>query len=243
MSKRTKRFNILKLLADLQKNGEAPPGDVSEVELDPQLALLQRWQLDRLSATYADFLADARYQPACSFFMDEIYAPRDFSRRDREFEHLYAMLVKFLPEWMLRLMRDAIELNQMTGELDSHLLDVLVGELGMQDQLSAEVYAEAYRRCDNYFQRLQQIEMLVEIVRQVGQGAQLPLTGRALSLARLPALKLGWSELYGFVTRGYQAFQPIKDVQPLAEVIEAREKQLLDQIYSVGQDLKGRSPQ
>ncbi|MGW8249609.1 MAG: FFLEELY motif protein, partial [Anaerolineales bacterium] len=174
MPKRTPRFNILKLLADLQKNGSAPPEDMHQLGLDSRLALLRNWQLERLSATYADFLADSRYQPACRFFMDEIYAPRDFSRRDHQFEHLYAMLARFLPAWMLRVMRDAIDLNNLTGELDDRLLQVLVNEMGMQEQLTFEMYAEAYRQCENYPLRLQQIEMLADIVREVGQGAKLP---------------------------------------------------------------------
>jgi len=232
MSTDEKRISVLKVISDLQKNGGAPPEGVAEVDLDPALALLREWQVDRLKHTYADFLADTRYQSACAFFMSDIYAARDFSRRDREFEHLHTLLSRFLPEASLRVLHDAIRLNQLTCDLDNRLLRVLVDEMGMQERLTPEMYAEAYRRCDNYAERMRQIEMLVAIVKEVGNAARLPLVGRSLRLARVPALRLGWGEVYDFLDRGYQAFRPMKDVGRLALVLDEREKRLLSQIYS-----------
>ena len=232
MSTEEKRISVLKVISDLQKNGGVPPEVVAEIDLDPALALLRDWQVDRLKHTYADFLADPRYQPACAFFMSDIYAGRDFSRRDREFEHLYTLLSRILPEASLRVLHDAIHLNQLTSDLDNRLLRVLVDEMGMQGRLTAEMYTEAYRRCDNYAERMRQIGMLVAIVKEVGNAARLPLVGRSLRLARLPALRLGWGEVYDFLDRGYQAFRPMKDVGRLAQALDEREKRLLKQIYS-----------
>ena len=44
----------------------------------------------------------------------------------------------------------------MTSTLDDRLLHVLVVQLGMVDALTAELYATAYRICDNYGQRVRQ---------------------------------------------------------------------------------------
>ncbi len=98
---------------------------------------------------------------------------RDFSQRDKDFEHLYELLSRFLPHAMLRLLHEAISLNQMTNDLDRRLLQVLEDHLGVEVLLSEESYAQAYRQCDNYAERLEQIERLVAIVREIGAGAQL----------------------------------------------------------------------
>ena len=233
---KSKRPNLLKMIHTLEEDGEAPPDRQDELPLDPQLALLRAWQAERLSRTYADFLADVRYRSACSFFLSDIYAPRDFSQRDRDFDHLYEVLSRVIPAKMLRLLRQAIALNQMTYDLDNRLLHILVSELGMDELLTPELYAEGYRRCNNYSERLEQIAALTAIVGEVGAGVHLPLVGSVLRLARRPALRMGWFELFDFLERGYQAFQPIKDVSPFVQAIEQREARILEHIYSRGAD-------
>lgn len=119
-------------------------------EIDPRLALLRTWQMERLAQTHADLLASARYGPACRFFLSDLYAPHDFSRRDEGFQVLYRSLRRYLPPPLLRILTHAIILNELTQVLDDTLLTVLVNELSMTDQITLQLYAEAYRRCDNY---------------------------------------------------------------------------------------------
>jgi hypothetical protein len=232
----SKRPNVLKVISALEKEGESPPDRREERDLDPRLALLRAWQAERLSRTYADYLADQRFRPACEFFLSDIYAPRDFSQRDQDFDRLHALLCRFLPEKALRLLSEAIVLNQMTYDLDQRMLHVLVSELGMEASLTAELYVQAYRRCNNQAERLEQIEMMVAIVREVGLGARLPLVGFVRKLAGRPALRWGWGDLYEFLDRGYQAFQPIKDISPFVQAIAQREKRILEQIFSGAAD-------
>lgn len=232
MAEKKGRQKLLRAIFDLNRETGSPPAREDEQPLDPKLGLLRSWQVDRLTGTYADFLADERYCSACSFFVSDIYGARDFSQRDRDFEHLYEILARFLPDAMLRLLKDAILLNRITYELDHHLLHVLVDRLGMEDTISAESYAEAYRLCDNYAERLDQIERLVAIVSEVGAGAHLPLVGPTLRVLRAPAHRLGWFDLYDFLERGYRAFLPMKEVEPFAEAIDQRERNILERIYA-----------
>jgi hypothetical protein len=71
--------NVVRLLLDLQNSPEVRHQSVARTGLDPQLALLRAWQSQRLRRTYADLLDDPRYRPACLFFLNDIYAARDFS--------------------------------------------------------------------------------------------------------------------------------------------------------------------
>jgi len=232
MAEKRGRQKLLQAIFSLNRETGSPPSRGDAQPLDPNLMLLRSWQVDRLTSTYTDFLADERYHSACSFFVSDIYGARDFSQRDRDFEHLYATLTRFLPEVMLRLLKDAIVLNQMTHDLDRQLLQVLVNKLGMEDTITADSYVQAYRLCDNYTVRLEQIVRLVAIVGQVGTGAHLPLVGPTLRLLRAPAHRLGWFDLYDFLDRGYRAFLPMKDVGPFAKAIDQRERLILERIYA-----------
>ncbi len=220
------------LLRDLQTNEELKHQPVSERGLDPHLALLRTWQSDRLARTYADLLNDQHYRQACLFFLSDIYAPQDFSQRNHDVERIHSFLSRVVPAHMLQLLTDTIELNTLSDKLDDQLVRVLVDKLGVTDTITPELYAEGYRLCDNYAERVYQIDLITKVVEQVGKGARLIIVGAALKMLRRPAHQAGWVELYDFLERGYAAFKQIRDVKFFVDTIQQREKLILDQIFS-----------
>jgi hypothetical protein len=228
----SKRPNLIRILVQVQHQEDMKRQLSPERELERSLARLRTWQCERLECTYSDLLADPDFAQACRFFLTDIYAPRDFSQRDHDFERLHALLSRVLPGHMLRLLKHAIDLNALTAELDQALLQALGETPGFAEAITPELYAEAYRRCDNYAARLGQIEQLSAILREVGEGARRPLVGASLRLARRPAHTAGWFELYDFLERGYAAFQPMKKPGDFADIIERRETRILNRIYS-----------
>jgi hypothetical protein len=223
---------LIHLLNELQHRQEAQRVAVEDVSLDPQLALLRQWQTERLANTYSDLLADEQYRPACLFFLSDLYAPRDFSQRNHDAEHLYSLLSRFLPEAMLALLADAIRINQLASQLDHALLKVLVDDLEVKDTLTPQLYAEAYRLCDNYSERREQIELLTRTLREAAEGARNPLFAVSLRLVRGPAQRAGWFELYDFLERGYLACKPMRNVEAFVGTIQQREMELLDKIFA-----------
>jgi hypothetical protein len=218
------------VIHDLQHGKDREqPGDAI---LQPAMSCLRRWQSDRLRRTYDDLLQSARYRPACLFFLDEIYAPRDFSRRDQDFEHLYHLARRFIPEHHLELFKALFELNTLTNELDQRLLRALVEDLGMTDQLDTAMYVQAYRICDNYEERKYQIDLLVAVIHDVGVGARDPLVWPTLQVARVPASLGGWQEIYDFAMKGYQAFKTMRHPAVFSSTIEKREMRILEQIFA-----------
>ena len=210
-------------------------GERQEIELrqlSPEMALLRQWQMKRLTATHTDLLHSPRFGAACAFFLSDLYAPRDFSQRDEDGEHVYEIMRAFLPDRMLHTLALALELNRQTRKLDDALLDVLVGQLGMKEELSAELYAEAYRLCDNYDTRKQQIDSLMEVGLGVNKLAHRPFAESILRLAHAPAYRAGWGELQDFLERGFAAFKQMKDARPFLDTICGREQLILDQIYA-----------
>jgi hypothetical protein len=232
MSERLSKKQFLDLLFKLEPHEQTQRASLADGRLDPQLAMLRAWQAERLKRTYADLLADDRYRPACLFILSDIYGPHDFSQRDHDAEQLYAWLSRLLPERMLVLLSDAIRMNQLTDRLDRTLLGVLVGELGVTDHITPPVYAEGFRRCDNYAERLRQVNLMEKILLEVGKGTRNPLVGPALKLARAPAERAGWMETHDFLQRGYAALRHLRDVHPFIQVITRREVQIMDKIFA-----------
>ena len=185
----------------------------------------------RLAQTYADLLASHRYGPSCRFFLDEIYAPRDFSQRDQDIEYLYAIMSSFLPEFLIKVVRKAIEMNDLTNELDMALSRALVEDLGVTDQITPELYAEAYRLCDNYAGRLHQIHLIGEVGHLVDRATRIPLIGVTLHLAQRPARRAGWGELHRFLEQGYTGFKHMGRANEFLHTVQERETAILDRIY------------
>ena len=232
MAEQVQPSTAVRLLRRLGKDRELRRETVATTGLSPQMALLRTWQSDRLRLTYADFLSNPQSAPACNFFQNEIYAPKDFSQRDHDAERFYNLLQRFIPEPMLWLVKEVVELNQLTARLDAELLEVLVDQLGVVDQITAEKYAQAYRICDNYAERREQIERVVAIGYHVATGARNPLVLATLRAATQPARRAGWQELHDFLEKGCLAFKQLRDVDGFMNAIYTREIDLLDQIFA-----------
>jgi hypothetical protein len=221
--------NTLGLLRDIEKLKHQP---VSGAPLDPKLALLRNWQSQRLARTYGDLLADPRYRPACEFFLDDIYAARDFSQRDHDIEQMYDFMQRVLPASMIHPLKLTVEVHALTNALDARLLDVLVNQLGITDSIAEEQYAKAYRRCDNYVVRAQQIDLIHKIGSELDGIVQWPMTGAALAVAKGPARRAGWVELTDFIERGYRRSH-MHGAEYFLKTVRQREKLILDRIYSL----------
>jgi hypothetical protein len=224
--------NVIRLLYELQGSEEARQQPIDPQGVTPHLAGLRLWQVERLKQTYADLLTHPESAQAASFFLSDVYSPGDFSQRDADFQRLHNVLARYLPERMLRLLREALDLNQFSNYLDEKLLQVLLEKFGKDVLITTEIYTQGYRVCENYDERLEQIKRMSAIIQEVGTGARLPVVGISLRLARLPAEKAGWHALYGFLARGRAAFMPIQDIRGFARTIEARESQILDRIFA-----------
>ncbi len=227
-----KSLGLLNVVSSLKGSSAEKHQPVEGVAEDPILVILRAWQSNRLKDTYADLLKDKRYWQACLFFLNDIYGSHDFSQRDYDFQRLYKFLSRFLPDVLIKILANAIELNGLSNALDQKLLSVLVNDLDMQVEVNPELYAEGYRLCDNYAERAYQINMTVKLLKEVVTAAHLPFMGMALKLAQGPAYAYGWFDLYGFLERGYAAAKTLRDVKGFAAAIQERETRILDQIYA-----------
>jgi hypothetical protein len=223
----------------LARLAQARPGHHEEVTpegLTAELVLLRAWQSNRLAQTYQDLLTSKRYRPAAEFFLSDIYAPRDFSQRNADLERFHDGVSKVLPERAVSILADAVELYQLSDNLDADMARVLTHDLGATETITAAQYSEAYRILDNYDDRLRQIRLVGQIGRGVDKLVQIPFVGMSLRLAHTPAVLAGWSELQGFLERGYSAFKHMKGAEGFLGTVEGRETAILDAIFAGSDD-------
>lgn len=229
-----KVVNPLRIVQDVlhhaQKSDETKHHRVASAGLDARIEQLREFQCQRIARTYADFAAQPQYAPALDFFLNDLYAPRDFTQRDYDAERLHNFLKKFVPAELLKLSTDSIELTQLSNALDEKMVGVLKREVDAPNVLTDALYAQAYRRCNNYSERERQIELLVCVMRDSADTAHMVLTGPALRMARGPAHAAGWHEMYDFLERGHQAFAKIKKPEKFLRAIEERETRIMERL-------------
>lgn len=214
---------------------QAKPGRreiVESRELSPEMALLRAFQSQRLATTHADLLADPRYRPATEFFLNDVYAPRDFSQRDADMMRFYQGVRKVLPERAVAILADVVTLSDLTNELDDQLCRALFEVVGVTEAIAPQQYAEGYRVCDNYAERARQIEMIVQIGQGIDRLVRVPLVGVSLRLAHGPAMLTGWEDLQRFLEHGFSAFKHMKGATQFLETIHRRETAILDRIFA-----------
>lgn len=212
----------LKLAAGLRRNAAADPVRAEERDR------LRAWQANRLASTYPEWLSDPRYGPAAKFFLADLYGPKDFSARDLEVERILPMLVKALPLSGLSTLALAVELDALSEDLDSGMVDALRqrGKIGHIDPAS---YAEAYRLVGRRASRLRQIQLIVDTGEALEALARKPWISGALKLMKGPAHVAGLGELHEFLERGFSTFKRLGRATEFLERIETEEKRLMNQ--------------
>jgi hypothetical protein len=172
--------------------------------LAARLGALQAWQANRLALEYADQRALPRRREAVDFFLDEVYGARDFSERDTQFARAIHKLRAMLPLTALQTLRDAVELQALTIELDVAVAERLPDGAA---PLDAVAYGAAYRDADRQVDRRRQIELAVSIGRRLEHLTTHPTIELMLRLAATPARLAGYGALQAFIERGYAAFR------------------------------------
>ncbi len=212
--------------------GELHKPQVAATELPPLERFLRAWQSDRLIRTHADFLENPEFGAAAKFFLSDVYADRDFSRRDAELEALYKFLQPLLPQEALESMTNSVALNRLTYQLDGEMVERLEA-MGVTEVFTPKQYEAAYRQ-GRYEDRVAQIDLVVTLMRQVADLHHFPFIGTALLATRAPAKRMGWQELHDFLERGYDAWRGVRDPEPFLHAIMTREHALNDRLFGRG---------
>jgi hypothetical protein len=195
------------------------------LESDPALAqrwrAVKAWQSQRLRDTYPDLLASPRYGPACRFFLDELYAAKDFSQRDQEALRVVPKLARMLPERAVETMARAVELDELSETLDARVARLI------RLPIDEAAYVQAYRAAGTREERARQIDMIDSIGRSLERLARLPLLSGMLHMMRAPAEAAGLGHLHHFLAAGFDSFKAMGEAGAFLATIRERETALM----------------
>lgn len=189
-----------------------------------RIRALADYQSRRLAATYADLHSLPRYRAAVDFFLRDLYGPHDLTTRDEQILRAMDKLQRFLPAGALTALAHAFELHVLTIELDADT----AAALASSSAVDAATYARAYKAADRAADRERQIFLVGEIGHLLDGLAHRPEVGLAVRLARGPAHAAGYGELQDFLERGYDGFRAMDGAREFLDVIDERERALMD---------------
>lgn len=234
------------ILAHLQ-TVEAERGiRANDARLSERVEAIKAYQQQRFARCYADLLASERYRHAAGFFLDELYGPGDFSRRDAQFARVVPALARLFPREVVRTVAHLAELHALSERLDSRM-----GRLvDASDAITRRSYAKAWQDCGMAAERQQQIDLTIAIGQALEAYTRKPLLRQALRMMRGPAAAAGMQELQHFLESGFDTFREMRGAEEFLRTVRTREEALAralfackpDTLCPVGDDPLGKLP-
>jgi hypothetical protein len=189
--------------------------------LDANVEDLKAFQQRRFARTYADLLEQSRYRAACSFFLEELYGPRDYTRRDNQFTKVVPTLARLFPSEIVQTVDRLAELHALSEVFDTAMaLQLPAGPV------SAPHYVRAWQAVGREADRRRQIELTLSVAERLDQLTGKPLLRRSLHLMRGPARSAGLGELQQFLECGFDAFRAMKGASEFVAILRQRETSL-----------------
>lgn len=192
---------------------------------------LRAWQAARLAKTHADLLASPQFNIAATFFLSDLYGPKDFSERDTEMEKVLPIMTTMLPVSGLRTLLLAVEVDALSERFDAEMV-VVLGKRLDQDGLALDDYAAAYRQVGDREGRELQIRLIGETGEALDALAHKTFAGAALKLMHGPAQLAGLGALHAFLERGFNAFRSLRRADEFLETIVQRERELMVSLFT-----------
>lgn len=199
---------------------------------DPPLgAAVQRvkgYQQTRFRQTHGDLLDSVRYGAAARFFLEELYGPADFSRRDAQFGRIVPALIRLFPGELVRTVAALAALHALSEDLDTAVARALVDA----DTLDATAYVRAWCAVGRAEDRERQLRLVVEVGEALDRYTRNPALTMSLRMMRGPARMAGLSELQGFLERGFDTFRAMQGAGDFLGMIESREHSLIAALFA-----------
>lgn len=195
--------------------------------LTDRVGALKAYQQRRFSHTYADLLGSVRYGSASRFFLDELYGPTDFARRDAQFARVVPALIRLFPAEIVDTVATLAELHALSETLDT----AMGSQLGAEPILGID-YIGAWQCTDRAPQRQRQIDLTLEVASRLDHFTRRALLRNSLRLMRAPARAAGLTELQRFLEAGFDTFRKMNGAQEFIAIVDTRERALASALFS-----------
>ena len=219
-----------KILSELAAVDAERRRRAADVTLARRVIALKAYQQLRFSHSYADLLASERYAPAARFFLDELYGPNDFTRRDAQFARVVPALVRLFPREIVQTVATLSRLHALSESLDSEM----ALRLPSAAALDAESYAAAWRATGRPDARERQIVLTLDVASALDALTRKVLIRNSLRLMRGPARAAGLSELQVFLEAGFDTFRAMRGAGEFIRMVDEREHTLARLLFDDG---------
>lgn len=208
---------------------------------DPELAArvqaLKAYQQRRFAQTYADLLANPRYEAATRFFLHELYGPGDYRQRDAQFARVIPTLTRLFPAEVVDTVARLARLHALSERLDTRMAEHLISP-----ELTAREYAIAWRACGEPGARQQQIELTMAVGESLDRLTRKPLLRQTLKLMRSPAQVAGLGALQNFLECGFDTFRAMRGAADFLHTVRRREDALAGGLFRGEAEVLGQLP-
>lgn len=204
----------------------------SDAALAHRVTALKQWQQARLARTYADLREAPRYRGAVQFFLDELYGPSDFARRDTQFARVVPGLVRLFPAEVVDTVVALAQLHALSERLDTEM--ALALPAGEPLRIDDAAYGRAWRQVGQPAERDQQIALLVRVGTALDRHTRSKLLRASLHMMRAPARAAGLEALQRFLETGFDSFGAMGGAKDFMRAVEQRERALAAQLFAGG---------
>jgi hypothetical protein len=209
----------------------------ADAELEARVQSLKAFQQRRFAHTYADLLANPRYEAATRFFLHELYGPDDYRQRDAQFARVIPTLTRLFPEEVVDTVAKLARLHALSERLDTRMAEHL-----LSTDITAEDYGIAWRACGEPASRQQQIELTMAVGESLDKLTRKPLLRQTLKLMRGPAQMAGLGALQTFLESGFDTFRAMRGATEFLSTVRQREDTLARALFRADASALGQLP-
>lgn len=203
---------------------------------DPALARasleVKRFQAQRFQATYADLLQSPRYKTAAAFFLEELYGDKNYAERDQQFARIASTIARLFPQAVVNTAAALAQAHAFTESLDDLMAQQWqIGNLEAQGPAEVARYIDCWRKVADVGARQRQLEVVLNLGRELDRLTRKPGLRTLLRMMRGPANAAGLSSLQRFLETGFDAFSDMRGAQAFLELIDQREREWIRSLF------------
>ena len=216
----------VRILGHLQSVQAARGARAADAQHAARVTAVKAYQRARFARSHADLLANARYAAAARFFLDDLYGPQDFAERDAQFVRIVPALVRLFPQDIVATVESLAALHALSESLDDDMARQVQSEL-----VDATAYQRAWQATGRAADRVHQIDLVLQLGRQLDHYTRNRLLRHTLRLMRGPARAAGLGSLQAFLERGFDTFGSMQGAGEFLALVEQRERALMQALF------------
>lgn len=208
------------------------PRGAEPVNRGEMLHAVQHFQIERMRVTHEALLHKPGYGQLCEFFLQDLYgSPEVGASRAAALSTLVDVLQRVLPRWIHEGALGLVELYALSEQLDDRVARKLLLR-GASTQFSAAELEAAYFRCDDYVDRMRQIDLSAASTSFGHTLSTHRSVGRLFAVARAVPGFPRLNPLLALLERGYRAMNQVGEIGPFIEAMRGGETAYVDGVYA-----------